>query len=527
MTASVQRQRALALGSGALLALAAAVAAPSSTLLPAPAGAAEVLIGAAVLAAVFAAGLMAPHPALYGLVALAVLEGGVRKWIANDVTVFMLKDFLALGIYAGVLPRLSWREWRRTPWVVIPLAGLLLLAVLHAPRSESVAEAAVGLRAYAIYVPLLWVGPKLLDRPRRVDALLLLVLVLGVAESLLATAQALTGNPWLNQTVPGALPLVAVSGDTVWARPTGTMLQTGTLAAFFLFPVLVALALVMRHRRGPYLGAGLVSLAILSWGMLYMGSRALYGTVAVAAAALLVYLLWNRRFRALAAVPVALAAGYLLIARQPLVGSGTPHMETYRFADDAGGVHVVTYTLGRAGRLPASDVLDVVAGDAAADPFANGPVERFLDEIAIVADQGLVGHGTGRMTLGSQYLQPVSRDQAAESEYVKVAYELGLPALVLFVVLLASLWAAAAWASFVALEWRRPAAVVALGAATLVPLLSALTYAFDYPTVSISYYLFTGCALAWAGRQSVRAPTPTAAADRRADESSAPSRARS
>src|SRR5258708_26903195 len=147
---------------GALFALSAALAAPSTTLLPAPATAGGKLLAAAVLFAVFAAGFLRPGPGLFGLVTLTVLEGAIRKWVVNDIDVFLLKDFLMIGIYAAILPRINVKEWRRPWWFLAPLFGIITLALLEAVRSPSLSQAVVGLRSYVIYVPLLWVGPALL-----------------------------------------------------------------------------------------------------------------------------------------------------------------------------------------------------------------------------------------------------------------------------------------------------------------------------------------------------------------------------
>jgi O-antigen ligase len=338
----------------------------------------------------------------------------------------------------------------------------------------------------------------------------------------LAIVQALTGNTWLNKPVSGALPTIAVTDGVAWVRPTGTMLQTGTLAAFFLLPTLVALALVMRYRRGPLLVLAYASLAVITPSVLFAGSRAVWATLTLAAAALLVYLLWNRRLLALAAVPLSIAVGYAFIAYQPLLGgagSRSRSTVTYHVTSPT-GVRTVTVELGSAQRGSAEGAGEVIHATG------GGPWRRIGDQLDELAEQGIVGHGTGRLALGSQYVQPTT-SQAGESEYVRIAHELGLPALVLYVVFLIAVWAAAAWASFIAYEWRRSAAVVALGTATLVPILSALTFAFDYPVVAILYYTLSGCALAWAARQGVPAPSPTAHAALRAETSAAPTPARS
>src|SRR4051812_1921541 len=77
---------------GACFAVAAALAAPATTLLPAPGTHATKLLAALALFVAFAVGFVRPLPALYGLLALSVVEGAIRKWLVNDIDVFLLKD---------------------------------------------------------------------------------------------------------------------------------------------------------------------------------------------------------------------------------------------------------------------------------------------------------------------------------------------------------------------------------------------------------------------------------------------------
>src|SRR4051812_10127820 len=86
---------------GVVLAVAAAVAAPSSVLLPGPRGGAATAAAAAVLVAAFVAGFAAPVGGFFAVLALTVIEGAIRKWLYNSVTVFLVKDFLLVGVYAA------------------------------------------------------------------------------------------------------------------------------------------------------------------------------------------------------------------------------------------------------------------------------------------------------------------------------------------------------------------------------------------------------------------------------------------
>lgn len=525
---------------GGALAAAAPFAVPTSPILPGPETAGEHVLAFLALLGVFVIGYLRPRPALYGLVAVAVLEGAFRKWVFNDIIVYLFKDFLAVGMYAGAVRLMGRGDWRRSPLVLVPLAGLLVLAVVYTLRAPSLSQGLIGLRGYAVYVPLIWVAPKLLDTGPRITRFLALVLALGVVNSVLATFQTLSGGAWLNKTAAGVRPASIVVDGIGYLRPTGTMLQVGTLAAFLLFPVLIAFGLIMRYRSGRWLWIGLAAIAVLSWGVIYAGSRALLGTTVPSAVVLLFYLAWRRRVLSFLAVPAAAVLGFLIVSNQPFIGGpvregSDSHFlrgQTITWIDLNGQIVTERISVGSGDPKATGGFVTRAAGrQGPSTPASERPRSRVQAQIDLLLRQGLFGHGTGAMSLGSQYLLP-ERTEAGESEFVKVAYELGWPGLVFFVWLLAALWFAAAWSSFVASPWRGPATAVALGAATFVPLLTLLTYAFDYPIVALLFYSLIGCALAWGAPVRANAlpaptPTPTAHATRRVAASTASSRAHS
>jgi hypothetical protein len=301
------------LPAGVLLALAAAVATPSSALLPAPESPFEILVAATALALVFVSAWARPVAGLYALVALVVLEGAIRKWVVNDVTVFLLKDFVAFGLYAAVLPRLSRAELRRPRWLLLPLAGLLVLALLHVPLADSLSQAAVGLRSWVVYVPLLWTAPALVTSRARALGLVGAIAGLGVVNAVLAVIQARSGPGVLNELVSGATaPLITVGGEA-YIRPSGTFMQVGVLAAYLFLAVLAAFALVLEARRRRWWLAALGASALLSWGVVYSSARSLLGGVLLAFALLAVGAVVRRRVAAPAAVAVAVAIGLLTL----------------------------------------------------------------------------------------------------------------------------------------------------------------------------------------------------------------------
>lgn len=495
------------LAGGLGLAGAAAALAPSSALFPGPSGVLGHTLAVATLAAAFAFGFALPLPGLFALVVVTVLEGGFRKWALNNVAVFLVKDFLALGIYAAVLPRLRRDEWRRPWWLVVPLAAVLLLGLAYTARSEAWSSAAIGLRAYAIYVPLLWVAPRLVDERRKGLALVVLVLALAMFESALGAVQSLTGNEWLNRLVPGSLPALITVDGVSYLRPTGTLLQVGVFAAFVLFGFLAAFGLAVAYDRGRLLVAAAASLTVLAWGFVYASSRALTASLAIAVVATVVYLLARRRLLTIACLAGAAALGVVFLRYQPFLGGAVREgndafflrSSEYRVFDESGKVQKVRIDIGTGN--PAATTGFVARpfepdNTGGAGTPSGTTTTRFRHQLDIVLDQRLLGHGTGTMTVGSEYALP-GRKIPGESQYSKLAYELGLPGLAFYCWLLAAIAVAAALGAARTRGWQRAVAVTGLGTAVCFSAWMSLTFALDVPVVGLLFWIFTGCAVAY------------------------------
>jgi hypothetical protein len=568
---------------GACVAVAAALAAPSTTLLPAPGTHATKLLAAVALFAAFAFGLLRPLPALYCLVALTVLEGAIRKWLVNDIDVFLLKDFLCVGMYATVLPRISRQEWRRPWWLLAPLIGILALALLQGTRSPSLSEAVVGLRSYVIYVPLLWVGPVLLRPASQAVRLLCVTLALGVAEAVFSVVQALSQSATLNKLVSGALPAVITLNHVSYLRPSGTFMQSGTLAVFLFVALLTSFSLVGVYRSGVLYVAGLVAPIFLMWGLVYAAARSLFGAAFLALVALLCVLLARRRFISFLLVPGAMALGFvLLFTLVPRVDDGvhavglwwrergkttvaivdattkhkfTVYMDPSALArarilaaerhspvtltgfDSKGRTVVVTIAPPPRGKQPSAknatgsveqhkvtavDETGVVRSVVVEQPKSASQVSGFLGRSADLnkagGTQGLwgsrvkpqlelikaqrLGHGTGTMTLGSEYASR-SAQISGESQYSKLAWELGLPGLLLYVWFVVAFAACALVGFLRARADERLPAAVGFGIAALAPVWAILTFAPDFPIFGIFIYLFGGYAVSRFARASI------------------------
>lgn len=493
------RRRHALLAAGVALAAAAALAAPSSPLLPGPDTRLEEAVTWLALSVAFAAGVAFWRAGIYLLIAAIMLEGAVRKWIANDIAIFMVKDFFLLGVYAAVLPTLRRAELRRPWWLLAPLAALVALALVHVARTDGVEQAAIGLRSYVLYVPLLWVAPKLLPRTRQWVALAVAIVVVGAAESVLGAIQTLTGGDFINRLTTGTLPALVTHGNVAYLRPTGTFLQVGTFTAFMFFPVVVVLAAVAWAPRNRVLWSLLALTVLGTWGVMLGASRALTWTSVAAAVGFLAIALARRRFLPVALLALAVVVGITLFRNLPLGDDEFERNVTYTYIDREGKVTEQTVSIG-SGNAAAVSRASVDKGRRTdATDFVGGgmPHNRIDEQLRVITSQGLVGHGTGTMTLGSGYVAAQKGALAGEGMYSKVAWELAWPGLVAFCLFLAAMFVAALRG---AVRTRGPAerwlASLAVAVAVLVPGWSVLVFALDYPIVASLYYSFVGYAVA-------------------------------
>jgi hypothetical protein len=143
----------------------------------------------------------------------------------------------------------------------------------------------------------------------------------------------------------------------------------------------------------------------------------------------------------------------------------------------------------------ASSLLSRAVGIQSTSDASSVWQTRLKPQLQLIAHQRLLGHGTGTMTLGAEYSTP-SVVFPGESDYGKLAWELGLPGLALFV------WFVGAALFFslrgyrASTDWRKATTMVGLGAAGLLSLWMLITFAFDTPIVGEVFYLFIGLAIA-------------------------------
>lgn len=234
---------------------------------------------------------------------LIVVQGALRKWILPQFAtpLYVAKDAALLGAFALFTSRHS-------PQLTVPLrrsmlpvlwGGLSFIVLLQAFNLNvpSALVGVLGIRSYLLYSLLLVLLPFALERTRRPERLVT-VLVAGVVAPVLVLGIYQYFQPvgsWINQYVADTM---NITGILSHPRITGTFSYIGGMGAFLLFAQFLAIGLVCagwrhQHRLYKYLGSGLLALAFVTAPM--NGSRSVVFGVLVPLPIVLLSLLSRRR----------------------------------------------------------------------------------------------------------------------------------------------------------------------------------------------------------------------------------------
>jgi hypothetical protein len=244
--------------------------------------------------------------------------------------------------------------------------------------------------------------------------------------------------------------------------------------------------------------------------------RFLLVSVAAAAVPLVAFLVVRRRALSLLALAAAAAVGVALLfgpvpflerqGQLAATGSERPRTATIEAAGDDG--RTISVPLGTQAGRP-EIVWGYVRRAAGFDPgesHGTAPGRSSASQFRYILDRRPLGHGTGTMTLGTEYALPGAL-LAAHGYYSKLAWEVGWVGVVRARWVVAASRGGAAPSGWRARSACPPLALAGLGAAALIPVWATLTFVFDYPIVGILYYLLGGYALALGPRPSGRGPT--------------------
>jgi hypothetical protein len=427
---------------------------------------------AAILVALSLFGLFRWRQAVQLALVLTVFEGAIRKWILPDAQqyVYFFKDTLLFGAYVAFFAgRLRNHQRLVSPHLANLALGLLFVFGVVEIANPALPTALVGLfglKAYFMYVPLMYMTPAALPDAatlRRFWTGYLIVslvpLVLGTLQFYAAPDSVLNRYPWGEE---GMSSNVVVFGSANQVRITGTFSFITGYTNYLTLLAVFALALLAGERVAWLRWSLRGFLVMVVTNLVMTGSRGPF--LVLAAAAPVLVILAARRGRG-PALRVALTLGMSLPVIGLLVGV---------MFSDAGTAFVERAT---EGRDVAERMLAAVAGPLRA-----------------VGRAGLMGYGIGTTHQAISFLVPPSEIPMleAEGEWERIILELGPIgfglALIVRILVVRRLWLAV---TAPAAEGTRP---FLAGAFVLCLMALAGDVVFAH-TASVFYWFVAGFAL--------------------------------
>jgi hypothetical protein len=214
-------------------------------------------------------------------IVVALLEGGIRKWVfpSGQELVYFLKDGILLGAYLRVLfgnePEFRLTHLKLAANEILILCIIIGLGALN-PNFGSPLQGLFGLKMYFMYLPLVFIMPRLFRSEEEAVRQLTWFLWIAVPICLLGLAQWKAGpdsilNVYAN--TGGRGPAGFGFGEKV--RITGTFSYIAGHSTFLLFFTGLSLALLSEHKtKLPWLIVATI-IPLLLGNTLMNGARSL------------------------------------------------------------------------------------------------------------------------------------------------------------------------------------------------------------------------------------------------------------
>jgi hypothetical protein len=367
----------------------------------------------ALLAALCIFGIFRWRHAVFAALILAVLEGGIRKWILPDAQewVFFGKDALLLGAYLGFFrARLVARApllGRHPATGVLFAFGLLAVAQLANPSESSMLVGLYGVKSYLFYAPLMYMLPSLFPDRADLRRFALVLLLVALVPLLLGPIQFTSpaDSVWNRYARESDTTDRALFGYSFAARVTGTFSYITGYTTFLTMLLQLALAFLVleRARRTRWIVGVVTALALVN--LTLTGARGALLIICVTAAALLIVSAWMHR------IPWG-GTAVVLCAVVP-----------------------VSWFLMTSVVPDAYESFAVRAMSTSDDPFdrAIGAITGPLDHIG---ESGLLGYGVGNLNQAtSVFAAPAGASSlpVAENEWDRILLEVGPLGLLLMI----------------------------------------------------------------------------------------------
>ncbi len=372
----------------------------------------------------------------YLFIVWLLFEDLIRKYLGNNMAIYFAKDVLAGLTYISLFVAIrNGRAKSFRPPFQFFFALFFWLAVLQVfnPYSPSVLYGILGIKLYFYYFPLMFVGYALIRDDRDLWRFLIVFMVLAGIISLLGMIQAVVGPTFLSPATLapelqdlGALEKVTPLTNQIFLLPCSVFVSSGRFAFFLVLATIVGLGaagyfVLSKFRRRKMVLGGIALIAV---AVLLSGSRTAFLYSLISTSTLTVAYLWGapardgqgRRLMKAIRRSIMFAAVGLAIFIAFFPSSAASRFDFY------------SQTL-----LPNSSAYEL--GDRA----WSYPVENLVE--AFSRPHWVVGNGTGRASLGGQYVSKLAGPApniSVEEGYGQLIVEMGILAPFLWI-----LWTAA------------------------------------------------------------------------------------
>jgi hypothetical protein len=348
-------------------------------------------------------------------------------------------------------------------WFVIPIAVWAALIAVVTLMDAGLLPTLIGLRAKLLPIPMIWIGYRAFSHLYQLETITVALMlqfpiIAAITVSQLLAFTSLSG-------AIGALP--AGFGIAGVVRPPGTFSAPGHLGYYLLFSVPLAIGLLGLHsspfKRFAYISGLLAAIVTLT-------ANTQRATIVLLAFAVPLIAVFTGRARAVRMI----AVGAVIVVAGGLLGTWV--------TGDTLRSRLVTIS------SDLSKTLMVV------------PTERLMDALAqpvFGAGFGAASPGTPRLTDSARRRDAtVNRGKSAESYYAALVYEMGLPGLVAYIVLLGGLLTR----GYRAMRECRSSRTAVLAAAIFTYMLcvGVLSWSYDplhYPPGRVLFWFWAGVLL--------------------------------
>ena len=377
----------------------------------------------------------------YFFITWLLFEDLARKYLGNNMVIYFAKDVLAGLTYVSLF--IAVRRGRAKsfrPPFLLSLALFFWLAVLQVfnPYSPSVLYGMLGIKLYFYYFPLIFVGFALIRDDRDLWRFSIAFMVLAGIISMLGIIQAVVGPTFLNPATAApdlqelsALEKVVPDSKELFLLPSSVFVSTGRFAFFLVLATIVGLGaagyfILSKLRRRKIILGGIALIAV---AVLLSGSRTAFLYSLISTSMLTVAYLWG--------APVRGGEGRRLMKaiRRSIMFAAVGLAIFVAFFPSSAGSRFDFYSQTL---LPSSSAYELT------NRAWDYPALNFV--VAFSRPHWIVGNGTGRASLGGQYVSKLAGPApniSVEEGYGQLIVEMGILGPVLWIVWTAALlWSA-------------------------------------------------------------------------------------